>query len=269
MNAHIDADGLFPLRNVPQRGSVSSITMSTGYSELDEIWKLYPGQFTVCTGIAGHGKSTLLQNVICNIARENNVASFMYVPENEWHIREKLRLIWGDKPDFDRFQDHQCFIQTAMLDNYNTPAKTLQWVLDRACVAVERFNVGLVLIDPWNELERAKPKDQLMTDYIGECLMYLKQICRWKNVAVILVAHPTKAGVEQGKTPTLADVEGSMNWYNKCDNGLIVQRDPVTSSCKVISAKVREIGAGRRGECHFFVDPQTGLFTPQYGGVSL
>jgi twinkle protein len=93
-------------------------------------------------------------------------------------------------------------------------------------VAVERDGVDLLLIDPWNELERAKPKDMLLSDYIGQCLMYLKQFCRSMNVAVILVAHPTKAGVEQGKTPTLADIEGSMNWYNKCDNGLIVVRDP-------------------------------------------
>jgi hypothetical protein len=43
---------------------------------------------------------------------------------------------------------------------------------------------------------------------------------------VIMVAHPTKAGVAEGKVPSLADIEGSMNWYNKCDNGLIVARDP-------------------------------------------
>jgi twinkle protein len=87
--------------------------------------------------------------------------------------------------------------------------KTLQWVLDRAVVAVERDGVDVLLIDPWNELERAKPRDMMMTDYIGQCLMYLKQFCRAMNVAVILVAHPTKAGVKQGKTPTLADIEGS------------------------------------------------------------
>ena len=37
----------------------------------------------------------------------------------------------------------------------------------------------------------------------------------------------------------------------------------------MISAKVREIGAGRVGACHFDVDSQTGVFTPQYGAVTL
>ena len=60
-----------------------------------------------------------------------------------------------------------------------------------------------------------------------------------------------------------------MNWYNKCDNGLIVVRDPEKPVCRVISAKVREIGAGQRGVCLFHVDESTGIFTPQKGAVSL
>jgi hypothetical protein len=64
---------------------------------------------------------------------------------------------------------------------------------------------------------------------------------------------------------SLADIEGSMNWFNKCDNGLIVVRESGTNAAKVISAKVREIGAGKLGSCSFMVDPLTGQFTPQYG----
>lgn len=261
-------EGYYSLSQVPQRGRVSDISVGTGWPEFDEIWKLYPGQFTMVTGVAGHGKSTLLQNIICNISRIHGIKSFMYVPENEGHILEKMKLIWGDAPGFDAFADSGCFIQSAAPAVYDSQAKTLQWVLDKAVMAVEQDGVEVLLIDPWNELERAKPKDMLLSDYIGQCLMHLKQFCRAMNVAVILVAHPTKAGVAEGKTPSLADIEGSMNWYNKCDNGLIVVRDPTGNTARVISAKVREIGAGCRGECHFFVDISTGLFTPQPGGVS-
>ncbi len=261
--------GYHSLSQLPQRGVVSEIAVSTGYSELDEIWKLYPGQFTVVTGIAGHGKSTLLLNVIANVARLHHMKTFMYVPENEGHILEKMRLIWGKRQNFQKFADDYCFVQSSTPAAYDNVAKTIEWVLDRAVTAVEQDGVDLLLIDPWNELERAKPKDMLLSDYIGQCLMYLKQFCRALEVAVILVAHPTKAGVEQGKTPQLSDIEGSMNWFNKCDNGLIVARNPIGTTTKVISAKVREIGAGRRGECHFFVDPATGIFEAQPGGVSL
>jgi hypothetical protein len=91
-----------------------------------------------------------------------------------------------------------------------------------------------------------------MTDYIREALMYLKSICRRYGVTVIMVAHPTKAVTEKGgRTPLLSDIEGSMNWYNKCDNGLVVVRDFDKRTSRVISAKVREHGAGRIGVCHF------------------
>lgn len=261
--------GYHSLADLPQRGPVADIAISTGWPELDEIWKIYPGQFTVCTGVAGHGKSTFLLNVLCNIAREYGLSWFLYGPENEGHIHEKLQKIWGNRDGFNDFAATQCFVQSAIPDYYGSEPKTLDWVLDRAALAVKNDGVQLVLIDPWNELERAKPKDQMLTDYIGQCLMYLKQFCRSVDAAVILVAHPTKAGVEQGKTPGLADIEGSMNWYNKCDNGLIVVRDPEKSTARVISAKVRETGAGKRGQCFFYVDEKTGVFTPQYGGVSL
>lgn len=257
--------GYFPLSDLPQAASVEKLAQSTGWPELDEIFKIYPGQFVVTTGIAGHGKSTFLLNILCNMAAVHGTASFMYVPENEGHLRDKLRAIWGARKGWDIFSKSQCFIQSAQPTRYDQAPKTLQWVLDKAVVAIEKDFVDVVLIDPWNELERAKPKDQLMTDYIGECLMYLKQFCRSMSCTVILVAHPTKNGVHEGKTPGLADIEGSMNWYNKCDNGLIVVRDPEKPTAKVISAKVREVGAGKRGLCWFYVDEKTGLFTPQFG----
>lgn len=262
-----DQAGYYSLADLPQRESVENVALSTGWWELDQIWRIYPGQFTVVTGIAGHGKSTFLLNILCNLAKKHDTRSFLYVPENEQHLFEKMKFIWGRSPGFQRFCEENCFVQSAVPEHYEQEAKTLKWVLDKAVVAVEDDECDVVLIDPWNELERAKPRDQLLTDYIGECLMKMKQFCRKHNVAVILVAHPTKAGIADGKSPTLADIEGSLNWYNKCDNGLIVVRDLEKPHARVISAKARELGAGKRGVCHFFVDGQTGEFTPQHGAV--
>jgi len=264
-----DQPGYHALADLPQKDSVASISKSTGWWELDQIWKLYPGQFNVVTGIAGHGKSTFLLNVVCNVAQQHGMKSFLYVPENEGHIYDKLNWIWGDRSNFEQFANIQCFVQSSAPDRYDAEPRTLDWILNKAIVAIEQDGVSLLLIDPWNEIERAKPKDMLMTDYIGQCLMWLKGFCRTYAVTIIMVAHPTKAGVSEGKVPTLADIEGSMNWYNKCDNGLIVVRDPERNVTRVISAKCREIGAGKRGQCYFDVDVETGLFRPQYGGVSV
>lgn len=264
-----DQPGYFSLADLPQRGSVAKQAISTGWWELDQIFRFYLGQFVVVTGIAGHGKSTFLLNVLLNLARKDGMKSFLYVPENEQYLRDKLLKIWGDERTFEHFAESQCFVQSAVPDDYDQRPRTLNWVLEKAIVAIERDNVEVVLIDPWNELDRARPKDQLMTDYIGDCLMMLKQFCRSFNVVVIVVAHPTKVVNERGgRQPGLMDIEGSMNWFNKCDNGLIVVRDAERSGAKVVSAKVREIGAGKVGVCHFDVDPETGIYKPQYGGVA-
>jgi twinkle protein len=259
--------GLYALADLPQRGSVAKQAFGSGWWELDQILKFYLGQFVVVTGIAGHGKSTFLLNVLLKMALERRTKSFMYVPENEGHLLEKLKLLWpGSDQAFEHFAASQCFVQSAVPHLVHEPAHTLGWVLDRAVEAVEQHGVEMVLIDPWNELDRSKPKDMLMSDYIGECLRQVKQFCRTMNAVVIVVAHPTKAVNENGgRTAGLADIEGSMNWFNKCDNGLIVVRDAGRDSCKVISAKVRETGAGKVGVCHFTVDPLTGIYTPQYG----
>jgi twinkle protein len=259
--------GYYSLAELPQSPPIDKIAISTGWWEVDQIFKIYPGQFVMVTGIAGHGKSTFLQNVVCNVARLHGVRSFLYVPENEGHVRAKLRAIWGDGDGFRYFCSEQCFLQSAIQGAYDDAPHTLQWVLEKARIAIEKDDVRILVIDPWNELERAKPADMLLTDYIGQCLMWLKAFARVHQCTVILVAHPTKSSVTEGKTPTLADIEGSMNWYNKCDNGLIVVRDPDTPTARVISAKAREYGSGKRGACHFFVDAETGRFTPQHGAV--
>jgi twinkle protein len=267
MPPRYEQPGYHALADLPQAPSIASIARSTGWWELDQIFKIYPGQFVVVTGIAGHGKSTFLLNLICNLA-DQSVKSFLYVPENERHIRDKLALIWGDRQNFERFANVQCFVQSAIPERYDEEPHTLDWLLNKALVAIEQDGVRLLLLDPWNEIERAKPKDMLLTDYIGQCLMWIKGFCRKYGVTVILVAHPTKAGISDGKVPSLADIEGSMNWYNKCDNGLIVVRDGNKPVTRIISAKVREHGAGKRGVCYFNVDEDTGIFTPQHGAVT-
>jgi twinkle protein len=261
--------GLFSLASLPQRGTIEKTSFGVGWWELDQIFKFYLGQFIVVTGIAGHGKSTFLMNCLVKLAREKGVKSFLYVPENEGYLREKLRKLWpGDDDSFNYFQETQCFVQSAVYGP--DEPRTMEWVLNRAAEAVRTVNAELVLIDPWNELDRARPRDMLLTDYIGWSLMQVKDFCRSMNAIVVVVAHPTKAVNENGgRVAGLADIEGSMNWFNKCDNGLIVVRDTEKNAARVISAKVRETGAGKIGVCHFHVNPVTGIFTPMQGAVTL
>jgi twinkle protein len=138
-----------------------------------------------------------------------------------------------DRQGFRAFCRSQCTIQSAVPHQQYEPAHTIDWVLGKAEWAVAHRNAEVVLIDPWNELDRARKRDEMMTDYIGRCLMLIKDFCRTMNAIVIVVAHPTKAiAANGGKVVSLADIEGSMNWFNKCDNGLIVVREAGTNAAR-------------------------------------
>lgn len=248
-----DQRGYFSLAELPQKPDIGNSAVSPGWDVLADLWKLYPGQFTIATGTPGHGKSTLVLNVVCNIAKLYGWGSYLYVPENESFLQYKLRRIYGPE-GYDAFARNHCFVQSAEVQSYDQEPKNLLWVLERAVVGIRRDGVRLLVIDPWNELEHAKPRDLSMSDYIMQCLMYLKQFVRSENVSVILVAHPTKAHASDNRKVTLYDVEGSAAWFNKCDNGLVISRDPENNTMTVTSHKVRERGAGRRGQCHLLVN---------------
>jgi twinkle protein len=259
--------GLYALSELPQRGSVAKQAFGVGWHELDQIFKFYLGQFVVLTGIAGHGKSTFILNALLKLALDRRVGSFLYVPENEAHLKEKLRKIWsGTEAEFAHFCHAQCTVQSALAHQQQEPMHDIRWVLDKAAWSVANRRTEIVLIDPWNELDRARLRDENLTDYIGRCLIEVKDFCRTMDAIVVIVNHPTKAiSNNGGRIVSLADCEGSMHWLNKCDNGLIVVRESASNAWKVISAKVREIGAGKLGSCHFTVDPLTGRCEPQYG----
>lgn len=260
--------GYYALADLPQRAPLSESVVSTGWFELDKILKIYPGQFVVTTGNAGSGKSTFLFNLIINLCWKNQKKAWLYVPENEANLLQKLDLMFGDQPGgslFGSFAHTRCFVQSSSYEHYNDEPRTIEWILGNAWEAHKKDGVSLVLIDPWNELERAKLDGENLTDYIGRCLMRVKMFARETGCTMFMVAHPTKAA--NGRDVTLGDIEGSMHWFNKCDNGLIVKHEAGSRETIVVSAKVREQPyAGRPGHCIFLVDPSTGLFSEQLGG---
>jgi len=258
--------GLYAVADLPQQAPIVSI--STGWHELDRVFKLYAGQFVVVTGKVGHGKSTFLFNLMTNIARLHGMRSFAYVPENEGHAYDKLKRLFADDADgFEYFIHEQCFIQSCRHAYNDNSPRTLQRMLMKAAAAIEELKFELVLIDPFNYLERAKPRDQLMSDNINETLHDMAEFARYFNVIAILVAHPTKSAINNDIIG-LYDIDGSAAFANKPDNGLCVARQKDGTS-RVVSTKVRECpAAGDLAACNFWVDKETGKFTPMVGSAS-
>lgn len=265
-----NSPGMFWLRDLPQQPPVRDrVKGVSAWGEFSRICKIYTEQLIVVTGVPGHGKSTFVFNWLCKMAREHGTVTWAYVPENEGDIHDKLRTIWQNERTWDRFWSQHFMIQSAVPDYNPNDFKDINWVLNRAAKAIHQYDWRsvVVLIDPWNELDRARQRDESVTDYIGRALIHVKDFCRGMKATVIIVAHPSKAvNDREVREPGLYDIEGSAKWFDKMDNGLVVWRDMETGTTKVTSKKTRySPAAGQIGAAFFHVDPQTGIFTPQLG----
>lgn len=105
------------------------------------------------------------------------------------------------------------------------------WSLDslllKAKALVRRVGINGLVIDPWNEIDHARPQGLSETEYISQSLTKIRRFARGNNVHVWVVAHPAKLQKDaSGKypCPTPYDISGSAHWRNKADNCIAVYR---------------------------------------------
>lgn len=253
--------GLYRLSDYPEVAEPK--TYSTGWADLDEHLKLWLGELLVVTGIPGMGKSTWVMNLCVNLARLHGwvtaVASFEIptVPA----LRYKLRLAVTSLPSHSwhrlLLQEADGFIQRHFVFIDDDPVGgsdddlTLEWLLERAADAVMRDGIKVLVIDPWNEVEHARPKGESETQYVNRALRAIRRFALRYDVLAIVVAHPTKAVGNDGnsRVPTLYDIEGSAAWFNKPDHGIVVDVPNLEHKETVIwIKKTRFSWSGRRGD---------------------
>lgn len=231
-----------------------------------EHFKPRMGDFSVITGQPGFGKSTFANDLFCGIAQDNNLtiawASFEQEPQRDhrrnlraWFCRQpEHTLDQGQLAAADRWIDaNHVFLVPSEDDDAD-----LEWVLDKMEAAVVRFGASIIIIDPWNELEHSRRNNETETEYTGRAIRALKRFAKAFRVHVCVVAHPTKSikdGDGNYKMPTLYDIAGSANWYNKCDLGVIVHKDKLEyrnepyTLAKVQKSRYHEV-IGRPGEVY-------------------
>ena len=201
-----------------------------------ENFKLRLGDFSVFTGTPGYGKTTFANDLFCGIARDNNLtiawASFEQEPQRDhrrnlrtWFIGiQEWQQDEGQKAVADKWIDsNHVFLVPSEDDDAD-----LDWLLDKMEAAVVRYGASIIIIDPWNELEHSRRQGETETEYTGRAIRALKRFAKAFRVHICVVAHPTKSVKDSDgtyKMPTLYDIAGSANWYNKCDLGVIIHKD--------------------------------------------
>jgi twinkle protein len=229
--------GLMRMRDIPERPVKRALdTMIPG---LAPHMRIRRGDFIVVTGPPGHGKSTFISNLICNMAwhwkATTAVASFeqAVVPD----LRRVLRSYRAECLEKD-MSDDQRIVADEWIDRYfaflqadEGEDMTVSWLLERFAAAQVRMGAGIGVIDPWTEVSIVdKPEEWTTEQYVSQSLRVIKSFARSHDMTMIIVAHPRKLGRDKfGKIPkpTLWDIADSAAWANRCDLGLVVYRQDV------------------------------------------
>ena len=249
--------GLFTIDDFPERGEVRAY--GVGVEPLHDYLRVVPGTLTVVTGFANMGKSTLMNAIIAHTLRHNFpvcVASF------ETDVKpilvngiSKAMLGCSDAdlanhPDASRavacLQERLTIISQSVDEDIEMD---LDYFLDLCRTAVVRHGAKMIVLDPWNELEHKRKRDETETEYIGRAIRSLKRFAKLNDVAMWIVAHPTKPEQGAKRAPGLYDISGSANWANKADYGLTYHRPNFDQNyAEIIISKVRMGLPGMRGK---------------------
>lgn len=242
---------------------------------LGEFFKIRQGDVSVITGIPSHGKTTLANEIICNMAKYHNwnvcVASFEQSPKPDhqrylrtYHLRKPSNLVPESSESMynaDAWIERHFYFVIPDIDS--DEFSTLDWLLERAAQAVLRHACKLIVIDPWNEMDHHRPQGMSLTEYTGWAIKQIKRFARKYQAHVLVVAHPAK--MERNREgnypmPTLYDISDSSHWYNKPDIGIVVHRN----ECMLTQIKVqkcRYVGViGQPGTITVQFDSYQGFF---------
>lgn len=242
-----------------------------GLDELDDLIKFQEGYITTISGIPGHGKSEFLDFILCKLNILHGWKTALYSPENhplELHFSKFAEKMIG-KP----FEGNNRLSSIELDGMIKYHSKNFFFInpeedftIDNILVAVKSLirkkGVKAFVIDAWNKLDHHYTTNE--TKYISEQLDKLVMFCEKNKVHLFLVAHPTKIQKDKStglhEVPTLYNISGSANFYNKTSNGLVVYRNYAEGTTEIYVQKVKFKHWGKVGNVHLAWDYKNGRY---------
>jgi len=241
----------------------------------DEFITFETRRLMIVTGIPGHGKSHYVNDIIARLNILHGWKAAYFTPENyplEYHYRQLFELLIGKE-----FSEQKCneveydMAYEYIKDNYfyvlNEDDMKPESIIETATAFVRRKGIKIFVIDPYNKLEHQSKSGESETQYISRFLDMLSNLAKFKDILVILVAHPRKMNRIMGQAhevPTLYDISGSANFYNKADYGVTVYRDRnekgLINQGAIHFQKIKFRHLGRTGVIEFKFNYNNGRF---------
>ena len=254
-------DGIYSMSDIPEPPTLPVYSCSV--DGVESLYKLRQGDLTVISGIPGAGKTTLVNEITCNMAFLTGwnvcIASFEQSPKPDH--RQWMRSHYMIRPAHlepkgseklkeadEAIDKHFKFLLHNIDDDQ---LADINWVLERLAQAIIRYNIKLVVLDPWNEMDHPRAPGMSLTEYTGWAIKALKRFAKKYDVHIIVVAHPAK--LQKNKDgeyprPSLYDISDSAHWANKPDVGIMIYPEE-NGLVKVETKKIRYRGTiGEIGE---------------------
>jgi twinkle protein len=257
-----------PLDLLYQKGLQRGYTI--GFENFDELCSFERKRLCILTGIPSAGKSAWLNFIAVRLNMLYDWKFAFFSPESmpiDYHISTLIELITGKKFSKETLPllEYEAAKEYAN-DNFffiYPDSYTMGNILEKAKSLVRRKGIKALVIDPYNRVESEQDYRQSETQHISKVLDQLTNFAQQNDVLVFLMAHPTKMPKNpDGKfqVPTLYDISGSANFYNKADFGISVHRDKEFGWTEIHVQKVKYRHLGQGGMAKF----KYNLFNSRY-----
>lgn len=256
--------GIYTFSGLPPEPPLQPLT--TGWGRLDAFLLPFFPAFMVVTGTAGSGKSTWVNQLAAQMSILHHVS--IGIASFEMRIKpfisDALLSVYKELRTDGRGDDwlENNFIFIAPEPDNDSEQYDVEWLIDKATMAVIRHGIRILVADPWNEMEHAHRKYENQTEYVGRSIKAFKRFARQYEVLVILVAHPSKSGASKPPSEiTLYDISDSAHFANKADFGVVIHRIEGSNETNVMVKKVRyQELTGKPGMVPITYDPRTRTF---------
>ena len=251
--------------------------VTIGHDNFDRLCSFETKRLCIVTGIPGSGKSEFIDEIVVRLNLRYGWRAAYFSPENSpfsYHASKLIEKLTGKRfgrsslplGEYRQVKEHleKNFFFINPADNFKAES-----ILEKAKYLVRRRGIKVLVIDPYNRLE-SEQGSRSETQYISELLDRLTNFAQRNDILVILMAHPTKQPRNKDgviEAPTLYDISGSANFFNKADFGLVVHRNRAENYVEVHVQKVKFRHLGECGIALFKYNLNNGRYVPFCSGT--
>lgn len=218
----------------------------TGWDSLDIHFRPKTKNVTVIHGIPEHGKSSFAKCLCINLAKKAKWKSGFFSFEDddgESFYHELIEKTLGKITPFykttqrtkDVLKEKDYIEAKKFINEYikfivpelSSDENELDNLLKIFEQAIQVYGLKNIVIDPWNQIVNNKPNNMNEGDFLSICLGKISRFAKKHDVHVFIVAHPKIMSKDldgEYKLPTLYDISGGANWFNKVSVGICVYR---------------------------------------------